>query len=371
MNDSVRRDFPVVQEFNHLNSAMISPLPTPVMEAVRGYFDGRQAIPTIKPWLAKADEVRHQVATLIGARFEEIGFAMSTADGINLVASAIDWRAGDNVVLDDLAYVSDFVLWQHYEQAHDIELRIVQNQEGAVPVEAFARQTDKRTRLISISYVSHHNGYLHEIRSLADLAHAYGAYLYTDAIQAVGAIPIDVRADDVDVLACGTYKWVFGPFGLAFLYVKEELLDRIPPNKFGFLQRQNFQGPFRDWPAHHTAKQYEYGTYNFGGIYEFGAGLDYIESIGLAHLSTHIVGLAHRIWDGLNELGYRMYTPQHNQTPIVTCFLEHADRVAAALEEANISVTVREDHGEMRVSPGIFNIQEEVDAFLSCMAGVS
>ncbi len=103
MNDSVRRDFPVVQEFNHLNSAMISPLPTPVMEAVRGYFDGRQAIPTIKPWLAKADEVRHQVATLIGARFEEIGFAMSTADGINLVASAIDWRAGDNVVLDDLA----------------------------------------------------------------------------------------------------------------------------------------------------------------------------------------------------------------------------------------------------------------------------
>ena len=370
MNETIRRDFPATESLTYLDSASISPTPTPVIEAAQEYFARRQEWHSIHGWLGKADEVRRQAAATIGAKVEEICFGMCTGDGINLVASAIDWQAGDNVVLDDLAYVSDFVLWHHYEQAHDIELRIVQNDAGAAKVEAFAEVTNKRTRLISIPYVSHHNGYLHDIRGIADLAHTFGAYFYTDAVQAVGAIPVDVKAGDMDVLACGTYKWVFGPFGLSFIYVKEDLLDRIPPNKFGFMQKLNFQGAFRDWPGHHSARQYEYGTYNFGGLWELGAGLKYIETVGQETLTRHAVGLAHQLYEGLSDLGYRMFTPPDNPTPIVTCFVDDAPRVTDTLKDAGVTASVRMDKGQLRLSSGVFNIPEEVDTVLGIMAGL-
>jgi len=367
MNEAIRKDFPATKSLTYLNSASISPTPTPVIRAAQEYFARRQEWHTIHGWLDKAEEVRQQAATMIGAKAEEVFFGMNTGDGINLVASAIDWQPGDNVVLDDLAYVSDFVLWQHYEQTYGIELRIVQNLAGAATVEAFADVTNERTRLISIPYVSHHNGYLHDIRGIADLAHAFGAYFYTDAVQAVGAIPVDVRAGDMDVLACGTYKWVFGPFGLSFVFVKEDLLDRIRPNKFGFMQKLNFEGAFRDWPGHHSAKQYEYGTYNFGGLWELGAGLQYIAAVGQERLTRHVVDLAHRLHAGLLDLGYRMFTPPGNQTPIVTCFVDASADVSDTLEDAGVTASVRLDKGQLRLSPGVFNIPDEIDTVLGLM----
>ena len=226
----VRADFPVTREGTYLNSAYITPSPTSVVEAATEFVQAKARRPVpLDRMLAKADEVRGQMARLFGADPAELGFLFATSEGENIVAAAADLRAGDNVVVDDLHYNTTYALYKHLERTRGIELRIVRQLEGAADTEAFARLVDRKTRLVSVAWVSHQNGYRHDLRALADLAHAHGAHLYADGIQALGMFPADLRALGVDFLTSGTYKWLLGGYGVAPFYVRREWLDRVPP----------------------------------------------------------------------------------------------------------------------------------------------
>jgi selenocysteine lyase/cysteine desulfurase len=131
------------------------------------------------------------------------------------------------VVVDDLHYSTEFVLYRALEASRWIELRIVKNRDGAVAASAFEPHIDKRTRIVSVAWVSHLNGFRHNMRPIADLAHAHGALFYADAVQAVGMIDIDVRAAGVDALCCGSYKWLMVEFGVAPYFGSRDIMDRI------------------------------------------------------------------------------------------------------------------------------------------------
>ena len=163
--------------------------------------------------LRKTDEVRHAFARLINASDDEVGLLFSTSEGENVVTDALDLKRGDNVVIDDLAYPSTSIIHKRLQETRGIEVRIVKQRDGGTHVEDFARLVDNKTRLISVAWVSNLNGFRHDMKGLADLAHAHGAFLYTDAIQAVGMGPLDVRATGVDFLCCGGYKWLMAGFG--------------------------------------------------------------------------------------------------------------------------------------------------------------
>ena len=225
----VRADFPVTGEpGSYLDSAYIGPVPQSVAAAGAAFLTSKSTRPISLPAMqAKADRVREQFARLINASPEEIGLLSSTSEGENLVAGALDLKSGDNVVIDELHYETEFVLFRQLEERRGIDLRIVKHQEGTVKAAAFEPLVNRRTRLVSVALVSHQNGYRHDLKPLADLAHAHGAWLYTDAIQAAGAVAIDVRASGVDALCSGTYKWLHGGFGVAPFYVRRELLDRF------------------------------------------------------------------------------------------------------------------------------------------------
>src|SRR4030095_5825118 len=143
------------------------------------------------------------------------------------------------------------------EKRRGIELRIVEHRDGLVTPADIARRVDARTRLISVSYVSSVNGLRHDIRALADIAHAHGALLHVDAIQAVGMFPIDVRADDMDFLCTGTYKWLLGGFSVAPFYIKKSVLDRVPPDRFGVFQVES-QTPDYRFQLRHKARGQAY-----------------------------------------------------------------------------------------------------------------
>src|SRR5207237_9050761 len=123
--------------------------------------------------------------------------------------------AGDNVVVDDLHYPTEFVLYRALEASKGIELRIARNRGGAVEASDFEPLIDRRTRIVSVAWVSHKNGFRHDMRPIARLAHAHGAEFYADAIQAVGMFPIDVQAAEVDASCCGSYKRMLAGFGIA------------------------------------------------------------------------------------------------------------------------------------------------------------
>jgi selenocysteine lyase/cysteine desulfurase len=365
----VRADFPITASRTYLNSAYIAPTPKQVMAAGRAFMERRTTQPlNVGDLLRQVGATRARFAGLINAAPEECALLYTTTEGENIVANSIPWTAGDNVVVDDLHYEAAFVLYRQLEKTHGIELRIARSRDGAVEAKDMEPLVDARTRLVSVAWVSSVNGYRHEMRPIADLAHAHGAIVYADAIQAIGMFPIDVQASGVDALCCGTYKWLLSGFGVAPFYVSKAVLDRIKPDRFGAFSVE------RELPDHQfelrnrTAGKFTYATLPFAEVYQLAAGLEYLGKVGVARIETHTVALARRLYDGLSTQGYRLLTPAGNRTSIVTFALaKDPAELEAALTAARVDVTVREH--EVRVSPALFNTEEDIDRFLGVTRG--
>lgn len=367
----VRADFPVVRERNYLNSAYITPIPRSVVAAGQAFVESKSLRPiSLGDMLLKTDEVRAQFARLVNASTDEIGFLFSTSEGENVVAHALDLGRGDNVVIDELHYETEFVLYRQLEAAQGVELRIVKHRNGAVDATDFAPLVDRRTKLVSVAWVSHQNGFRHDMRPIADLAHANGALFYTDGIQAVGMFPVDVRQAGVDFLCCGTYKWILGGFGVAPFFIRRELLDRIRLDRFGALHVEK-EGPNYTFELYKTAKRFDYATLPFAEIYQLGAALSFLERVGVDRIEQHTVALAGELRHGLAAQGWRLFTPEGNRSSIVTFYFDRDPAaLKAAFDAAKIDVSVRDSLKQVRVSPALFNTGDEIARFLEVTNGL-
>src|SRR6185369_4453152 len=188
---------------------------------------------------------------------------------------------------------------------------------------------------------------------LADLVHAHGALFYTDAVQALGMFPANVRAAGVDFMTSGTYKWLLGGFGVAPFFIRRELLEKIRVDRLGALHVEKDLGDHR-YAIYRTAKKFEYATLPFAEVYQLGAALTYLERVGIDRIERHTVALARQLRDGLAALGFRLFTPPDNHTSIVTAHLDsrHA-RAREVLEGAHVRVSFQENGSLMRVSPAL------------------
>jgi selenocysteine lyase/cysteine desulfurase len=362
---AVRADFPVAGKRTYLNSAYITPVPRQVVAAGQAFVESKATHPILLgDMLKKTNEVREQYARLINAGVDEIGFLFSTSEGENIVSGALDLKNGDNVVIDELHYETEFVLYQHLRDTRGVDLRVARHRDGRVEAKDIEPLVDRRTRLVSVAWVSHQNGFRHDMKSIAEVAHAHGALFYTDGIQAVGMFPTDVKAAGVDVMCAGTYKWLLGSFGVAPFYVRRELLDRIRLDRFGALHVER-ERPDGGFDLYKTARRFDYSTLPFGEVYQLGAGLAYLERVGVDRIEAHTVGLAQELRSGLAAQGYRLFTPEGNRSSIVTYLTsKDAGALGAAFSRASIDVTVRGALGQVRVSPALFNTRADIARFL-------
>jgi len=264
--------------------------------------------------------------------------------------------------VDELHYPTEFVLYRALEASRGIELRIVKHRDGAVEASDFAPLIDKRTRIVSVAWISHQNGFRHDLRPIADLAHAVGAVFYTDAIQGLGTLALDVQAAGVDALCAGSYKWMLAGFGIAPFYIRREVNDRLRLDRYGEFQVE------KELPDHHfelgkTARRFDYCSRAFGPARELSAALAYLEKVGVPKIEAHTVGLAQQLYAGLSRQGHKLFTPPGNRSSIVTFYVTKpmAD-VHAAFQAANVDVTVRD--GQVRVAPALFNTSDEIERCL-------
>ena len=367
----VRADFPVASTALFLNSAYITPTPLPVMQAGREFADAKGESPiSLGEMLTKTNVVRAQFARLINASPDEIGFLFATSEGENVVARSMGFVPGDNVVIDALHYETEFVLYSHLAKTTGVELRVAKARGGAVTAADFEPLVNRRTKLVSVAWVSHQNGFRHDMRSIADLAHANGAFFYTDGIQAAGMFPIDVKAAGVDAMAAGTYKWMLGAYGVAPFYVRREVLDQLTLDRYGALHVEREVAPDQ-FEIYKTTRRFDYATLAFGPIYQLGAGLSYLERVGVDRIETHTVALAHRLQRGLRTLGFDVTTPEGNRSSIVAFRVSKpADAIARHLADTKTQVSVRENATQIRVSPALFNTSADIDRFLSVAEGL-
>lgn len=359
----VRADFSIVATRTFLNGAYITPSPRQAIAAAQAFVESRARPMLVGDLLRKTGEVRAQFARLVNASPDEIGFVYATTEGENIVANSVPMGPGDNVVIDDLCYDGALVIYRELEKRRGVELRIVKNKDGAVLPADIAAHVDRRTRLVSVAWVSHRNGFRHDLRAVADIAHAHGALLHTDAIQGLGTLGLDVRAADVDFLCSGTYKGLLAGFGIAPFYVRRAVLDRIAPDRFGIFGVSK-ELPDNRFEIDPTAGRYDYATLPFAEIHQLGATLAYLEAVGVPRIEAHILGLAQRMQEGLQGQGFRLFTPPGNRSAVVSFYFARPQaEVQAAFDAASVDVTVRED--QVRAAVAIFNNADEVDRLLA------
>jgi selenocysteine lyase/cysteine desulfurase len=367
----VRSEFPMTREQAYLNTAYVGPIPRSVRDAAVEEADAKMLVPTPGNRSDRASLARDKFARLFGARSEEIALLYSTSDGENVVTAALDWKPGDNVVLDQLHFQTSFVLYRELEKSRGIDLRVVPETAGRVRLEDFDSRIDSRTRLVSAAWVSNRNGYRHDLKALSDLAHSKGALVYVDAIQALGTFETKLSSCGADFLCTGAFKWLFGGFGVAPLYVREEHLARIRPDRYGHAQIAEELPDFH-FRLHESAKKYEYAALAYGAVFQLDAALDFLASLGIARIEKHGLALAKELRDRVASLGFETLTPPDNPSPIVT-FVHGRDpkELEARLQREKVMVTFRENGAQIRAATALFNNRSDVERLLSVLSAVA
>ncbi len=381
----VRADFPITRNMTFLATSWIGPMPQVVRDVAVEYVDEKMQWADTRLRLEKKEMTRTAFAELFGAKPEEVALLFGTGDAENIVTRGLDLKAGDNVVIDDLHFTSSWVLYRHLEKDKGVELRIVPEKNGSAPPEDFEARIDEKTRLVSVAWVSNRNGYRHDLRALAELAHANGALVFADAVQAIGTFPANLNELGVDFLVAGAYKWLFANFGVAPFFIREEHLDRIPPDRYGHgsiaetltskgsgLHRVGFPRE-RGFRHKTTVQKYEHSSLAFGPVAQLNASLGYLKNVGLSKIEKHAVGLAHEFREGAAKLGYEVWTPEDNQSPIVSIIHgRDPDHLQRLLKEESIVVTFKgTNRPVLRVAVSLFNNRADIQRILKVLEKVA
>ncbi len=379
---ALRNDFPWIESEVFLNNAGWHPIGAHSIRAMQAYLEYKMKGPgggRDDFGGGKQDEVKRLFAQLIHAKPTEIAFVPSTLVGENLVVAGLGLPGSkSNVVTDELHYEGALYMYGNLRKA-GLDVRVVKQRDYRVDVRDVEKLVDRNTRLIATSLVSYVNGYLQNARALADLAHAHGAFLYTDFIQAAGAVPIDVGAMGMDFAACSGYKWLMGDRGLGYLFVREELQDRIlRRTQYGDRQFRDFD--YHMFPYDKPAKEritWEYNRPSAGSFYEVGnisnigvaaqsASLPYILKLGVENILAHSMSLTARLRKEMPALGFACITPEGNPSPTVSFIVRDPQATKAKLARAHVAVKV--EWRQMRVSPSVYNNASDIDRLLNALA---
>ena len=370
---SVRADFPSVSLETYLNSAAMHPLGTFAARAI----DRVMAYRMHGPGEGRADfgadrqqDLKKRYGQLINATPNEIAYIANTSDGENIVVMGLDLlHKSGNVVIDELHFTTSLYMYKELEKK-GVELRIVKHRNWAIDPKDMDRVIDKNTRLVSLALVSNVNGFMHDCRAVSDIAHARGAYVYADIIQAVGALPVDVKALGIDFASAGTYKWLMGEHGIGFLYVREDLQGTVlPTTRYGHRQVARFNRAELTWEPLPGAARYETGGIPVLLAACVSEGIDYVNRLGLDTIRAHARQLTDRLQKELPPLGYKPLTPQGTETPILAFQLNDAAATAKALRAGKVAATIIANESRLRLAVSVFNTHDDIDRVVAVLGG--
>ncbi|MEJ2205226.1 MAG: aminotransferase class V-fold PLP-dependent enzyme [Gemmatimonadota bacterium] len=379
----VRRLFPGVEDQVYLDVSLRSLIPVPVAEAVERHLRERLSGTGDKSELqAAVERSRDLMAELLGCTSDEIAITKNVSEGLNLFAASLPWTAGDNVVIcPELEHPNNVFLWYNLRKLKGIDVRALEPDEGRIPVEAMAAAVDERTRLVTVPHVSFSPGFVTDVRTMADAAHAQGALLLVDGAQSVGAIRTRVDELGFDALAVATQKSLLSLYGFGFLYVRRPLADTLVPGhvaRYGMDLGADAGETARsggDLPYAAGARRFDLGNFNYLGARAAEAALSLIRRWGVGRIETHVRALSARLAAGMLELGLPVAggSPGPHLGHIVAVghsgggHHDTADDPAMNdlhryLADHGVRLSIR--RGVLRMSVGVYNDVSDVDRVL-------
>ncbi len=368
----IRDLFPVTRRYAYLNHASVAAPPQPVVQAMTGYLTERSLSggEALADWEDRIESVRQATSRFIGAHRDEITFTGSVSHGLNIVAAGMAWQPGDNLICAETEFPANVYPWTNLRR-RGVEVRFAPARDNRILVEDVASLMDNCTRLVAVSYVEFGTGYRNDLNALADLCHERGACLCVDGIQGLGALQFSVMQTPVDFLATQAAKWMLGPIGAGFLYVRRDRLPGLDPVMTGWRAVVDRDDYYRyDSPLRATGERFEPGSHNAVGLRGMGASIELLLSVGLDAIEARIMTLTDLLIEGLRESGCIITTPithRHERSGIV-CF-QHPSVESAVLAErlraAGVIISLR---GEViRVSPHFYNSEADLEKLLAVL----
>ncbi len=370
---ALRTLFPVTERWAYLNHASVSPLSTRVRKVMADFVDDtvENGVVYYAKYKGQIEAVRRSAARLLGADIEEIALTGNTSDGLLIVANGLPWRAGDNIVTADIEFPANVYPWKFLEQRREVEVRLVPGHEGRVLIDDLAAAMDGQTRLVAVSSVQFATGFQIDLGAVANLCRRHDAYLCVDAIQGLGAIPMNVRQAGIDFLAAGGHKWLMGPVGTGIFYVRRDLIEQLTPTHAGWCAVQDAGDYFRfDSPLRRDAMRFRSGSINSPGLLGLGASIETLMEIGPENTESHLIDLTDYLIEGLRSRGFEVLTPHQTlaERSGIVCFQSDAhdpEAIHSRLEDAGVVVAARGDR--VRVSPHCYNNRDDINRLLEAL----
>ncbi|GJQ25257.1 MAG: cysteine desulfurase [Phycisphaerae bacterium] len=366
--EAYRARMPICREYNFMDHAAVGPVSGPAADAMRAYLDEAQHHAWARGgMLPETARVRQNAAKLLNCHPEEVTFVKNTSEGLGYVANGLQFSKGDNIVTTGVEFPANIYPWMNL-RSHGVQLKMVPEDNGRIPLERLVELIDDRTRVVTVSAVQYASGFRTDLAALGTICQQRGVLFCVDAIQALGVLPLDVRAMKIDFLSADGHKWLLGPEGAGVFYCRHELLGLLRPSSVGWLNVRNatafndYRLEFRD-----DARRFDNGSYNFAGIWGLGASIQWLLGIGIDKIWQRVEMLTNRLADGVREKGYRLVSSrQSGENSGIVCFVsakhDHARIVSHLRQEYRTVISTR--GGRLRVSPHFYNTEDEIDQLI-------
>lgn len=361
-------EFPIRESCLYLDHAAVCPLPFPVAEAMRRQVTDQQltGYANIDEWRNATLACRHLGSQMLGCTAADVSLIRSTSEGLSLIAEGLDWQPGDEVLVGEEEFAANVAPWLNLRRRGVLVTRFAQP-DGRIDLDRVEERITDRTRVLSVSWVAFHSGWIAPLNRLAALCRDRSVLLVVDAIQGLGVMTMNMRAAGIDAVVADGHKWLLGPEGAGLMATTAELRSRLRPVITGWRNIQREPGSFflHDLELRQSGRRFEPGAANTCGIVGLGAALDLLTSVGFDNIQARVEMLARLLTRILLAHGWDVFSPGSGQ-PIAGIIAARHPKVASVeavdrLAQRKVVCSVRQ--GYVRFAPHFYTTKGELEAF--------
>ena len=313
------------------------------------------------------DKIREIIAKLINSSADEISLTFNTSYGLNIVASGLDFKAGEEILLSDCEFPANVYPWMNLREK-GVKIKFIKSENGFFSIENFIKSITSKTKLLSLSFVQFFNGYKNDLEQIGKICRKNGIIFVVDGIQGVGSSVLDGKKNQIDFLSCGGQKWLLSVPGTGFFFCSKKFLNKLKLSFFGWLG-VDWKVDFTDLLRYNlkpftSARRFEIGSYSYSNLRTFYASLKLLEKIGIPKIQRQNLALLDRLVDYLEDSPYQIKSslePKHRSS-IFSFSAKNGKKLYEKLIKNKIIVSYRE--GLIRVSPHFYNTSQEIDQLI-------
>ena len=367
---AIRKQFPFTKNIIYFNHAAYGPIPLDSLKETLKYYHTlthRLDQSTEHHSFELLDKIREIIAELINSSTDEIALTFNTSYGLNIAASGLDFKAGEEILLSDCEFLANVYPWMNLREK-GVKIKFIKSENGFFSIENFIKSITLKTKLLSLSFVQFFNGYKNDLEQIGKICRKNGIIFVVDGIQGVGSSVLDVKKNQIDFLSCGGQKWLLSVPGTGFFFCSKKFLNKLKLSFFGWLG-VDWKVDFTDVLRYNlkpftSARRFEIGSYSYSNLRTFYASLKLLEKIGIPKIQRQNLALLDRLVDYLEDSPYQIKSslePKHRSS-IFSFSAKNGKKLYEKLIKNKIIVSYRE--GLIRLSPHFYNTTSEIDQLI-------